>query len=557
MIVNTPNPDDSDLVADSGDRMLHKARSTLRGIAPYARRRRGLFLKGALAAIGIVAARLALPWPLREIARLASDGGGLSGLSLSMNGEIMRLSLMFLGCIAILGFLDYMARLYFSRFSISTTRDLRQAAFSATLGIDAASRKSATGDLVSRLIGDAARVKAGMQGFLLHVATNGLLFIGVTIVLFVIEPDMGMLFAVAAIATTMLTLWGAHRMFRVSLHHRRREGQLANKIHSSLRKTHKKSTLKRINKSSGRYEASLTRLQGRITWATHAIFGVTVVGSMWIGIHAFAHGRIAVADLVLFMFYALMVSGPLVRLARQGTRTGKILGPAYRLVQMLQPPADSETTEPALRLKSLKKSVTLKQVLPVVDAGPIVGASWAAIDLKLKRGQCVAIVDASGVYSRQFVEVLAGQRGSNGGSITWDSAVLKGRNTRALAKQVVLIRPDSSGKRSMAPLAARFRDIAKAAQRRSSIRVYLEPDDGLGPADCEQVLSCLADSSGDDATLIIVTTRQGLNLGPFDRVIHFDSGQVLFDGSSSDWVLSSNSSSCLSLPITTVSGQNR
>lgn len=92
MIVNTPNPDDSDLVADSGDRMLHKARSTLRGIAPYARRRRGLFLKGALAAIGIVAARLALPWPLREIARLASDGGGLSGLSLSMNGEIMRLS---------------------------------------------------------------------------------------------------------------------------------------------------------------------------------------------------------------------------------------------------------------------------------------------------------------------------------------------------------------------------------------------------------------------------------------------------------------------------------
>ncbi len=516
--------------------LYHKFGVALRGISPFGRRHRALLLQGSLATIIVVAVRLALPWPLRAVTGIVSDIDVSTELTASASDQVLRLSLLFFVCIAVLGLFDYLARLLFSRFSIATTRDLRQAAFSATLGIDVESRKAATGDLVSRLIGDAGRVKAGMQGFLLHVATNGLLFVGVTVILFLIQPQIGMIFALASVATGLITIWGAHYIFRMSLQHRRKEGQLANKIHTSLSKSHSKSKLKRINKTSGRYEASLTRMQGRITWAAHMIFGLTIVASIWTGVHAVSAGSISVGDLVLFMFYALMIRGPIVRLSRQGTRTGKILGPAYRLVQMLEPAATEEGAAPALRLRSLKKRMTLKRVSASsssTEGGPT--ANLGPIDLSFDRGERIAIVDHSGISLRPLLEIIAGRRGVGGGSVLWDSASLKGANIRALHNQVALITPDPLTSESMSPLAQRFQQIAVAARRRASVWLFLEPAEGLSPEDTEQVMSSLSANESGRAPTTIVATCHEYGLESYDRIIHVKDGRVVFDGNNEDW----------------------
>ena len=134
-----------------------KSRTALAGVLRFSRRHRKLFVGGSIAAIVVVAARLALPWPLRAIAELVADASGAGTAALPTNA-LLQQSVLFLCFIGLLGLFDYLARLLFSRFSIATTRDLRQAAFSATLGADNVNHKSAAGDLVSRLIGDAARV---------------------------------------------------------------------------------------------------------------------------------------------------------------------------------------------------------------------------------------------------------------------------------------------------------------------------------------------------------------------------------------------------------------
>ena len=51
----------------------------------------------------------------------------------------------------------------------------------------------------------------------------------------------------AALATGAITIWAAYIIFAKSLAHRRKEGQLANRIHSSLRKVSTSSKLKQIN----------------------------------------------------------------------------------------------------------------------------------------------------------------------------------------------------------------------------------------------------------------------------------------------------------------------
>lgn len=89
-----------------------------------------------------------------------------------------------------------------------------------------------------------------------------------------------------------------------------------------------------LETNDGVFEATQTKLQGIATWTTHGIFGAAVLAALWVGALAVDAGRMAAGDMVVFMMYALMMRGPIVRLARQGCRTGKALGTGYRLVQL-------------------------------------------------------------------------------------------------------------------------------------------------------------------------------------------------------------------------------
>jgi len=517
----------TEALADENIGLARRIGTTIRGFAVFGRRHRGLFFKGTFAAIGVVAARLALPWPLRAVAEVVTDADFSMGISDEVNSRILQLLFLFLLCVAALGLLDYLARLFFSRFAISTTRDLRQAVFGRSLGIDPANREIASGDLVSRLVGDAARVKAGMQGFLLHVATNGLLFAGVTVILWTIDPRMGLFFTLAAVMIGLIIVWGTRRIFLVSLQNRRKEGKLADKIYSSLRRPQRKSTLRRINKSSSRYEASLTRMQGRVTWIAHLIFGLAVVGSLWSGVRAVATGDVTVSNLVLFMFYVLMIGGPITRLARQGTRTGKILGPAYRLVQMLQPKPVSDGPAAVLRLRSLKKKLVLKGLRsnPYDNTkGTETDPLWPTV--VIKRGERIAVVDASGITARFLLEAIAGERDIGRGTLKWDSAVLKGNNRLALRSQVSLFTPEALTANSIPPLAQRFRQIATGARRRVSIWCYLNPAEGLSTEDGKHILSSLSASNFSNSPTIIVATRHQYGLENYDRIINVENGRI-------------------------------
>lgn len=315
------------------------ARPTLLGLAPYLLRHRTSLVRGAIAAVFVVAARLALPWPLRVVAdRWLSPDAGLEPalVSACASESVLLMGVAFLALLLLLGFADHLERLFFARFSIAAVRDLRASAFQAAVRLQENRKSKVTGDLVSRLIGDTARMKNGLQGFLVHVATNGLTLLGVTAVLFAMEPSLGLVFAAAELGIVVLTGNVARKAFQKSLEFRKREGKLANEIQSALHRKAKRRESGRIHRTTGRYEASLTRLQGQTTWAAHGIFGLAVLTVLWIGSASVESGKLPAGDMVVVMMYALMMRGPIVQLTRQGVRTGKILGPAQRVLQILE-----------------------------------------------------------------------------------------------------------------------------------------------------------------------------------------------------------------------------
>ncbi len=320
--------------------LASKSIQVFQGLAPHARRHLRWLSLGGVAAVFVVAARLALPWPLRAVAKSWMDPAAVAGSGAAAAGPILldpvlTMGVAFLALILLLGFSDYCARLYFARFAIGTVRDLRGSVLRSVAHAGKRAHPKRPGDLISRLVGDTARIKTALQGFLVHVATNGLTLVGATVIVLSMNVELGLVFAAAVVATAIISVVVAGKVFRKALKFRQQEGRLADQIQSMV--TSRKpggSGLKKLNRSSGHHEASLTHLQGVATWVTHGTFGLAMLVTLWIGGDAVASGELPAADMVVVMMYALTMRGPIVRLARQGARTGKVLGPAYRLVRL-------------------------------------------------------------------------------------------------------------------------------------------------------------------------------------------------------------------------------
>ena len=316
----------------------HPLARVARVIVRFGKAHRRLLVKGCAAALFTVAARLSMPWPahalmhfwkMGEDARARAVTHEIPGLDWSLT-----LGVTFLALMVALGLGDAILRVQFAKFSIGTIRDMRSAAVQAALSA-AGGKTARPGDLVARLVGDTARVKAGLKGFLVHVAPNGVLYLGVTVILFCLNVRLGLVFGAAGLGTTMVTLLGARAMYRTSKRYRRKEGRLADEIDQAIRLGSSGQAFAATNRSSGSSEAALTRIQSLTTWSTYVMFGLAIVGAVWIGTREIAAGVLEPRDMVLFLMYALIIRGPTVRLARQGARLGKTVASANRVVNVL------------------------------------------------------------------------------------------------------------------------------------------------------------------------------------------------------------------------------
>jgi ATP-binding cassette subfamily B protein len=327
---------------DDAIRIPRRTLEVLRGLMPFARRHRRWFLPGAVAALMVIGARLALPWPLRAVADHATGTAGsefLLGLVPAAFDPVLAMGGLFLLLVFVLGFSDYLQRTSFARFAGATASDLRASAiagaFAGATGARSGYAGANAGELVTRFVADAPRIRSGMQGFLVHVATSGVLIAGMTAVLLRMDAMLGAVFLLAGLGTLAVTGWAAARIFRHTLRQQRSDGDLANHIHAALGHDRGEGTeVAPLPRSAG-MDTTRTHLQGIATWATHAIFGAAILAALAIASSAVVARSMSAGDLVVFLMYALMLHSPIVRLARQGSKTGKVLGATHRLLQFV------------------------------------------------------------------------------------------------------------------------------------------------------------------------------------------------------------------------------
>jgi len=470
-----------------------------------------------------------------------------------------------------LGFADHVERVNYARFVASSIRDLREKALRGALRKNDSSLNRRSGDLVSRIVGDAARIKAGLQGFLIHVATNGLMFIGVTVVLIWIHPPLGLIFSAAGILTWGVTAFSASSIFGKALRHRKKEGRLANSIQRACTGESFDKRVASVDGKSTSATVAVSRIQGMTTWCVHGIFGIAVFTSLWAGGSAVSAGSLNPRDLFVFFAYALVMRAPMVQLARQGARTGKITASAYRLTQLLNVFEEAEQEQGSLAF--LRDCLRLAEVKVSGAARRRLGPMSAVFC----PGERIAIMGRPGSGKSTLLQVLAGRIRPKRGEILWD-----GLDMRAVAQEVWSqnvaylphspsecwntsefkdqIREDNSenwlkllrtsqsvikhvGQENENRLAAaelsfgerRLLGVARIIAGNASAWLLDDPASGISEKMAKKIIRAVLESVNQH-TLVIVTFSQPLFVEKFDRVIELRRGRIVFDGAPADWL---------------------
>jgi ABC-type multidrug transport system fused ATPase/permease subunit len=316
---------------------LRRGKAAYRVLAPYGAPHRQFLLRGAIATLVLVAARLTFPWPLRGLMEIVfhqngtGRAEGVVTLVPRQGDPVLWLIGAFVVIILVWGVAESRQRLSFTRYAVGLTTDLRNAAIARVPG--RAARGSAPGDLITTVTGDTSRVKTGVKSILISISRNGAFFLGVAVIVTVIAPMVGLVYVVGGLATVIAAALGASRSSPIIRRSREREGALAGELHRHLA-----GDLELSAPPDGHREpdSKATRVEGLTTFTVHAILAATTCAMLVLTIHAGRTGELSPGSVFTILAYVLLMHNKTVGLGRSIVRVGRVLPSAERIAALLK-----------------------------------------------------------------------------------------------------------------------------------------------------------------------------------------------------------------------------
>ena len=467
---------------------------------------------------------------------------------------------------------------------------LREAVFGRMLGLGLPFHdRHRSGDLVTRLTGDVARVEDSMVAWFTVLVPEVLTLVGMVVVVLAVDLALG-LAALAVVPPLALVVALRRRRIRVAQRvSRDADAALASEATEVLRNVRVVQAFTREGEAGGHFSgrsrravrAALGAMDLEARWSPVADLLLAAGGGLvlWLGVSAVTSGQMSLGTLLVVLAYLSSLYGPIRALARLARTLARGAASRERVLKVLDSGEVVPEAAAPLPAGPPRNGLALRGVWFGYAEGATV---LRHLDLEVAAGERVCVVGPTGAGKSTLLALLLRFYDPDAGAIELDGTDLRDLQLGSLRRQLALVPQDpwmldgtiadnvSFGRRSWGDQAAphderleavaaqtglhevidRLPDgwdtrigeggvrlsggqrrrvaLARAILRNASVLLLDEPTSGLDAASEQAVLDAL-DLAAEGRTVLSVSHRLSL-AARADRVVVLDGGRVVEQG---------------------------
>jgi ATP-binding cassette, subfamily B, bacterial len=388
----------------------------IRGIAtllwPHTRGDRKLLVVGGALSVLLIVLRVAQPWPLKWILDVltarheqAAFGGLLKPPALGIAG----LSLLYVAITVVAATVAYGERLVLAGLGNRVLYRFRTALFGHVLAQPIAFHESrTTGELLTRIVYDTARLRQGVIAILLRIFQTIGLFVATLAVLLWLNLRLAGIVGAGALLALGAMRWSARNIARAARKQRKKEGRLATTVAEDLVGVRELQAYRagrwpderfgRKNVKTLVHEQRVRQLAAWLVLRIEILVALTITAILWVGAREVQAGVLTPGDLVLFVSYAAGLYRPLEQFARQSYKLGKTFACGDRLRKIMAETPTIADAPNAVAAPMLRGAIAFDNVSVEVpkERRSARKHAVAGLNISVAPGERLAILGANG-----------------------------------------------------------------------------------------------------------------------------------------------------------------
>jgi ATP-binding cassette subfamily B protein len=532
---------------------------------------------------------LARPWPLKLAVDNAIGGRPLGGplAFLDQLGPAGLAAVAALGGIALVGIgalVGYLITYLTSATAERVGADLRESLFGRLLQLGLPFHdRHRSGDLVTRLTGDVARVENSMVAWFTVLVPEVLTLVGMVVVVLAVDLTLGLAALAVAPPLALVVALRRRRIRAVQRTSRDADAALAGEATEVLRNVRVVQAFTRepeagagfSGRSRGAVRAALDAMDLEARWSPVADLLLAAGGGLvlWLGVTAVAGGRMTLGTLLVVLAYLSSLYGPIRALARLARTLARGAASRERILEVLDSGEVVPEAPDPVPAAPPRRGLALRGVwFAYAEGAPVL----RHLDLEVAAGERVCVVGPTGAGKSTLLSLLLRFYDPDAGAVELDGVDLRRLELASLRRQIALVpqdpwildgtvadslalgRPGATTEELEAAARATLVDelvhklpdgwdtqvgeggvrlsggqrrrvaLARAILRDASVLLLDEPTSGLDAASEQAVLDAL-DRAAEGRTVLVVSHRLGL-AARADRVVVLDGGRVVEQG---------------------------
>jgi ATP-binding cassette, subfamily B, bacterial len=532
---------------------------------------------------------LARPWPLKVAVDNAIGGrplGGPLGVldGVGPAGLAAVAALAGIGLVGVAALVGYLVTYLTGATAERVGADLREAVFGRMLGLGLPFHdRHRSGDLVTRLTGDVARVEDSMVAWFTVLVPEVLTLAGMVVVVLAVDLTLGLVALAVAPPLALVVALRRRRIRAVQRASRDADAALASEATEVLRNVRVVQAFTREGEAGGQFSgrsrgavrAALAAMDMEARWSPVADLLLAAGGGLvlWIGVTAVTSGRMTLGTLLVVLAYLSSLYGPIRALARLARTLARGAASRERILEVLDSGEVVPEAPDPVPAAPPRRGLAVRGVwFAYAEGAPVL----RHLDLEVAAGERVCVVGPTGAGKSTLLSLLLRFYDPDAGAIELDGVDLRRLELASLRSRFALVPQDpwmldgtvadnvAFGRPAAGPeeLAAAARAalvdevvdrlpdgwdtqigeggvrlsggqrrrvaLARAILRDASVLLLDEPTSGLDAASERAVLDAL-DRAAEGRTVVAVSHRLSL-AARADRVVVLDGGRVVEQG---------------------------